>query len=123
MEITQKQAEELANHLIELEVEYIQNNMDEFIAGFYGWDEKFGDRSINLADTLTSDSKNEFNKQAIKEISELLIADFSCGYWRKNSDGGLYNSFMLDEYGGIISTSLTNQLLMNSGVGIQLEIF
>lgn len=123
MDITQKQAEELAAHLIELEVEFIQNNMDEFIAGFYGWDEKFGDRSISLADTLTSDSKNEFNKQAVQEIVKLLIADFSCDYWKKNSDGGLYSSLMLDEYSGIISTALTNQLLMNSGVGIQMEIF
>jgi hypothetical protein len=123
MEITQKQAEELAVHLIELEVEFIQNNMDEFIAGFYGWDEKFGEKSIELAQDLTSDSKNEFNKEAIKKISDLLIEDFESGFWKTNSDGGLYNSYMLDEYGGIISTSLTSQLLMNSGVGIQLEIF
>lgn len=123
MEITQKQAEELAAHLIELEVEFIQNNMDEFIAGFYGWDEKFGDKAIDLADILTSDSKNEFNKEAIKKISDQLVKDFEMGYWKKNSDGGLYTSYMLDEYGGFIAETLTSQMHMNAGIGIQLEIF
>jgi hypothetical protein len=121
--ITKQEAEELAAHLIELEVEFIQNNMDEFISGFYGWDEKFGQKSIELAQNLTSDSENEFNKEAIKKISDLLIEDFESGFWKKNSDGGLYDSYMLDEYGGFIAESLDKQIHMSSGVGIQLEIF
>ena len=97
--------------------------MDEFIAGFYGWDEKFGDKAIDLADILTSDSKNEFNKESIKKISDQLVKDFEMGYWKKNSDGGLYTSYMLDEYGGFIAETLTSQMHMNAGIGIQLEIF
>lgn len=121
--ITKQEAEGLATHLIELEVEFIQNNMDEFIAGFYGWDEKFGQNSIELAQNLTPDSKNEFNKEAIKKISDLLIEDFETGFWKKDPDGGLYSSYMLDEYGGLIAESLDKQMHMSFGVGIQLELF
>lgn len=121
MKITQKQAEELAAHLIELEVDSICNDAKEHFA-WNGWLDKFGENSHLLADQLTSDPNNEFNSQAIKLISEFLIEDFKNDEWKRNEDG-LYHYMMPTIYGGDILYSLENQLSMLSGVGIQLEIF
>jgi hypothetical protein len=121
MKITQKQAEELAAHLIELEVESTQNNVDDFFLELTGWNQ-FGKRATELVDNLTSDPNNEFNSQAIKLISESLIEDFKSGEWEQN-EGGLYHYMMPTIYGGIIEEALTKQMHMNSGIGIQLEIF
>ena len=121
MKITQKQAEELAAHLIELEVESVQNNVDDFFLELVGWD-NFGKRAIELVDNLTSDSNNVFNQDAIQVISKMLIEDFKNGDWEGNEDG-LYHYMMPTIYGGIIGEALTKQMHMNAGIGIQLEIF
>lgn len=119
--ITKQEAEELAAHLFELELDLIHNDVKEHFE-WNGWIEKFGDNSHLLVDQLTSDSNNEFNSQAIETISEFLIKDFANGEWARDQDG-LYNYMMPTIYGGYILYALEQQLAMISGVGIQLEIF
>jgi len=119
--ITKQEAEELAAHLLELELDLIHNDVKEHFE-WNGWIEKFGDNSHLLVDQLTSDSNNEFNSQAIEVISELLIEAFANDEFERDEDG-LYNYNMPTIYGGEIVDSFEKQLAMISGVGIQLEIF
>ena len=119
--ITKQEAEGLAAHLFELEIDSISNDAAEHFS-WNGWLEKFGENSHLLVDQITAAPENEFNSQAIEVISELLIVDFENGEWERTSDG-LYNYNMPTIYGGIIVDAFEKQLATISGVGIQLELF
>ncbi len=119
--ITKQEAEELAAHLFELELDSIcYDEKEHFLLN--DWLDKFGENSYLLADQLTTDSNNEFNSQAIETISEFLIKDFANDEWARDQDG-LYNYMMPTIYGGYVLYAFEQQLAMISGVGIQLEIF
>jgi hypothetical protein len=125
MKITKEQAQKLAIHLFELEIDSMQNNMDDFYIDLIGWFNVFGDKAKELFEATTSDPKNEFNARAIETISNLLVDDFEDGYWTIKSEdgfGGLYHHMMISQYGGIINDAITKQMLINSGVGIQLNL-
>ena len=122
MKITKEQAQELAIHLFELEIDSMQNNMDHFYIDLIGWYDVFGNKAKELFEATTSDPKNEFNAKAIDTISNLLVNDFEDGYWTIKSEDGLYHHMMISQYGGIINDAITKQMLINSGIGLQLNL-
>ena len=113
-----EQAQNLAIHLFDMELESINNSIDDFYIEFIGWKDIFGSKSKELFDAVVFDSKNKFYCDAINEISNRLMGDFNSGYWNDLT----YNPMMMVEYGGIIDDAIKKQMLIDSGIGVQLEI-
>lgn len=112
----------LAEHLFELELDSICQN-PEFHFEFNDWLDKFGPKSIELLDQITSAPENEFNSVAIKELALKIQHNFEAGHWSINHyEDSLYNYEMPSYYSAYITMTFEKQLAVLTGVGIQQEI-